>query len=218
MPSNKHTEAPPKCQLHSIGCKGFCESPREVEAELCQQCLEVRDARFARALGDPWHFGYTNYRGEFSQRRATPVRFEFESTEHHREKQWIMHAVDHDRGQMRAFAMADMVLGQKPVLPEVLADIVEVEGRFPGISDDAALRIALLEVMVADLVASGAGKLKEQHDQLRLQAGGMEMDLVMLRERLVIVGSKVKELHHIMAEVGATSPLFDEIQVLCKLT
>lgn len=216
MASSKFTEAPPRCQLHSMGCQGFCETKREVELELCQKCLELRDARFSGAMGDVLHFGYTNYRGEYAERRATPIRFEFTRTEHHPEEQWIMYAMDHDKGY-RAFAVADMVIGNRPILPEVLGDMVEVEKRFPGISDEASLRIAVLEVMVADLIASGAGKFKEEYDQLRLQAGGMEMDTIQLREKLVIVGSKVEELRHIMAEIGATSPLFDEIKTLCKL-
>jgi len=169
MPSSKFTEAPPKCQLHSLGCQGFCDSDREVKEELCQKCLELKDARFSGAKGDAWHFGYTNYRGEYSERRATPIRFEFTHTEHHPEEQWIMFAMDHDKGY-RAFAMADMVLGNKPILPEVLADIVEVESRFPGISDEAALRIAVLEAMVADMVVGGAKVRPDEQQSLALFA------------------------------------------------
>lgn len=194
MPKSKFTEAPPQCQLHSIGCQGFCESPREIEAELCQQCLEVRDARFARALGSPWLFGYTNYRGEYSQRRATPVRFEFESTEHHPEKQWIMHAVDHDKGAMRAFALADM--------------------KFPSGKDK---RVEELEQMIADLVAEGAGKVKEELDLLRLQAGGMQQEIIELREKLVIARSTAIEIKHSMAAQGGSNWRLDEIIERCKL-
>lgn len=109
MPSTKFTEAPPKCQLFPA-CQGFCESEREVAEELCRNCLEVKDARFSGAKGPAWHFGYTNYRGEYSVRRATPIRFEFTSTEHHPEEQWIMFAIDHEKG-LRAFAVADIVFG-----------------------------------------------------------------------------------------------------------
>ena len=154
MPSTKFTEAPPKCQLHSLGCQGFCESKREVEMELCQKCLEVRDARFSGAMGDPWYFGYTNYRGEYSQRRATPIRFEFTRTEHHPEEQWIMYAMDHDKG-FRAFAMADMVLGQKKVVLTLLAEVGEVQKRFPGIPDQVAMRIVALEDMITNMVTTG---------------------------------------------------------------
>lgn len=159
MSRNKFTEAPPQCQLHHA-CRGYCESPREVKEELCQPCLEIKDSRFSGAQGDPWHFGYTNYKGEFSQRRATPVRFEFDSTEHHPEKQWIMFAIDHDKGAMRAFALADVVLGS------------------------GATRINQLEGIVADLVASDAGQVKEENDKIRLEAGGMAVEIAELRSAL----------------------------------
>lgn len=52
-------------------------------------------------------FGYTNYRGEHSTRWATPKRFWWGSTEYHTDPQWLMSAFDHDKGQMRDFALAD---------------------------------------------------------------------------------------------------------------
>ncbi len=52
-------------------------------------------------------FGYTNYRGEFSLRTATPKTIKWTSTEYHPEPQWILSAFDHDKGQMRDFALAD---------------------------------------------------------------------------------------------------------------
>lgn len=231
MPTSKFTEAPPRCQLRSLGCQNFCESPREIELELCRQCLELRDARFSGALGEPIQFGYTNYRGEYSERRATPIRFEFQSTEHHPEQQWIMHAMDHDKG-LRAFALADMVLGyRKPVLPP-FADRQEVKARFPNTSNKAVQRIAELEQMVADLVVTGAsmtladmdiparfshwdnnirekrtlgstmnmtterktaytagftsglGCIEKENQDIRLQAGGMQMELDRKNEAL----------------------------------
>lgn len=154
MASSKFTEAPPRCQLHSMGCQGFCETKREVELELCQKCLELRDARFSGAMGDVLHFGYTNYRGEYSQRRATPIRFEFTRTEHHPDEQWIMYAMDHDKGY-RAFAVADMVLGQKKILLTLLAEVAEVQKRFPGIPNEVAMRIVALEEMIAGMVNTG---------------------------------------------------------------
>lgn len=191
MSSTKHTEAPTRCQLHSIGCQNFCESPREVERELCQQCLEVQDAHRSGAKGPAWHFGYTNYRGEYSQRRATPVRFEFQSTEHHPEKQWIMHAVDHDKGAMRAFALADIVFGlHKAVEPSV--EMMEQGSTVSNYDVSQAMagniyrameamrvirgmprqkinilvamntRVEELEQMVADLVAAGSIMLPER--------------------------------------------------------
>ena len=52
-------------------------------------------------------FSYKNYRGEHSVRWATPKTFWWGSTEYHPEPQWLMSAFDHDKGQMRDFALAD---------------------------------------------------------------------------------------------------------------
>lgn len=52
-------------------------------------------------------FSYTNYRGVPSVRYATPKRWWFGSTEYHPDPQWIMSAMDHDKGQMRDFAVSD---------------------------------------------------------------------------------------------------------------
>lgn len=194
----KPVNTPPQCQLRSMGCQGHCVTERELEFELCQQCLEVRDARLMGASGPAWHFGYTNYRGEFSERRATPIRFEFTSTEHHPEEQWIMYAVDHDKG-MRAFAMADMVLGNKPILPEVLGDMIEVEKRFPGISDEASLRIAMLEVMLANMVVDKAVVKPDEQQQkayfsewdkhVRVRKGfGQTLNMVTERQNAYLAG------------------------------
>jgi hypothetical protein len=55
----------------------------------------------------PIMFGYTNHRGETSQRRATPSHIAFEKTPWHG-PQWIMWAFDLDKLSPRAFAMKDM--------------------------------------------------------------------------------------------------------------
>lgn len=103
------TEATPACQLHPL-CGGHCESPREVKHSFCKKCLIVHDQHWAKAQGDLISFGYVNYRGEFAQRRATPIRFEFGDTEYHPVPQWLMVAIDHDKSAIRYFALKDMVL------------------------------------------------------------------------------------------------------------
>lgn len=60
----------------------------------------------------PLVFGYTNWRGEFSSRRAVPIRIFFGATEHHPEPQWLMEAQDLDKGAVRIFAVREM-LGQQ---------------------------------------------------------------------------------------------------------
>lgn len=48
---------------------------------------------------------YTNHRGERSERRVMPLRWEFQSTEWHATAQWVMWAFDTDKLEMRGFAM-----------------------------------------------------------------------------------------------------------------
>lgn len=186
--TTKITEAPPMCQLHKA-CRGWCETERERQIGLCADCLIIHDQKWTNAKGDVMHFGYRNYRGEFAERRATPIRFHYGNTEHHPEQQWLMEAIDHDKTAIRFFALADMVFGSRPILPEVLGDLAEVQQRFPGVPRQAAERIIELEQMVADLVASGAGKVKEENDLIRLQAGGMQLELDEKNEAL----NKIRE-------------------------
>lgn len=49
---------------------------------------------------------YTNWRGERSTRRVVPMRLEWENNEWHPETQWIMHALDIGKREVRGFALA----------------------------------------------------------------------------------------------------------------
>ena len=51
---------------------------------------------------------YTNYRGETAMRRVVPRVIHFTSNEWHPEPQWIMEALDLDRGEERSFAIKDI--------------------------------------------------------------------------------------------------------------
>lgn len=70
-------------------------------------------AQGTRKPPEPIEFGYTNYRGEYSIRRAVPVRVYFGSTEWHPEPQWLMSAFDLEKGADRDFALKD--IGLRPV-------------------------------------------------------------------------------------------------------
>lgn len=59
-------------------------------------------------------FMYTNYRGETSLRRVKPLRIEFEATEFHPERQWLLVGWDFDRQAERGFAMKDIKDWQAP--------------------------------------------------------------------------------------------------------
>lgn len=51
---------------------------------------------------------YTNWRGERAMRRVRPLTIRFEATEWHEEVQWLMRAVDLERGSTRDFAIKDI--------------------------------------------------------------------------------------------------------------
>lgn len=51
---------------------------------------------------------YTNWRGERSMRRIRPMRISFENSEWHPETQWVLYAIDIDKGMERIFAMKDI--------------------------------------------------------------------------------------------------------------
>ena len=53
---------------------------------------------------------YTNHRGERRERRILPQlnALFFDSTEFHREKQWLMVGFDLEKGETRTFALKDI--------------------------------------------------------------------------------------------------------------
>ncbi len=51
---------------------------------------------------------YTNYRGERRQRLIRPLSTTFENSAYHPDTQWILTAVDVERGVVREFAMKDI--------------------------------------------------------------------------------------------------------------
>ena len=53
-------------------------------------------------------FDYVNYRGEKSHRRVLFQRITYWGNEWHRDPQWLMVALDLDKGVTREFAMKDM--------------------------------------------------------------------------------------------------------------
>jgi hypothetical protein len=58
---------------------------------------------------EPISILYRNYRGSTAIRRIVPSRIWFGSTEWHPEPQWVMEAVDLDKGAERSFAMRDIL-------------------------------------------------------------------------------------------------------------
>lgn len=51
---------------------------------------------------------YTNWRGERSERKIHPLTIAFENNEWHPESQWLLEAVDLEKGQIRTFVMTNI--------------------------------------------------------------------------------------------------------------
>lgn len=51
---------------------------------------------------------YTNWKGVTKVRKIIPIRIEFKSTEWHKEKQWILTALDVEKQEERGFAILDI--------------------------------------------------------------------------------------------------------------
>lgn len=52
---------------------------------------------------------YRNYRGETAVRMVEPSRIWFGATDWHPEPQWVLEALDLDKGVVRSFAMRDIL-------------------------------------------------------------------------------------------------------------
>ena len=64
------------------------------------------------ADADHLHIFYTNHRGESGERRIIPISVRWGSTQWHPETQWLLRAIDVDKGEEREFAMSD--IGTRP--------------------------------------------------------------------------------------------------------
>lgn len=51
---------------------------------------------------------YTNWRGERAGRRILPLDLVFQATEWHPKEQWLLRAIDVEKGDERLFAVADI--------------------------------------------------------------------------------------------------------------
>ncbi|QTA32355.1 hypothetical protein JHY03_25060 [Streptomyces sp. CA-256286] len=57
---------------------------------------------------------YVNYRGEKGWRRVRPLKIWFGSTEWHPGNQWLMDAIDLEKGAERSFALKDIQAWEDP--------------------------------------------------------------------------------------------------------
>jgi predicted DNA-binding transcriptional regulator YafY len=51
---------------------------------------------------------YTNWRGHRAERRIRPLDLRFGSSQWHLTDQWLLHALDVDKDEIREFAMRDI--------------------------------------------------------------------------------------------------------------
>lgn len=79
----------------------------------------------------PLVFTYRNWRGEVSTRRVQPIAVRFGSTEWHPEAQWLLQAIDIDKGEEREFAMKDIAASPAAPGAEVAEAIHAARGFDP---------------------------------------------------------------------------------------
>jgi hypothetical protein len=72
-------------------------------------------------------FVYLNWRGETRVRRVRPGGIRFMETPHHPEMQWILRAVDLDKGEMRSFALRDCDFTSSGIEAFKLAQTKEIQ-------------------------------------------------------------------------------------------
>lgn len=89
----------------------------------------------ASASAEPLSFVYRNWRGEVSERRAVPQYVYFGATEWHPEPQWMMRALDVDKGAVRDFAMRDMAFASAGAGKAEPVTCVACEGHPQALND-----------------------------------------------------------------------------------
>lgn len=84
----------------------------------------------------PLRITYRNWRGEVSERNIVPQSVWFGATEWHPEPQWLLSALDTDKGAARDFALADFGANDDTWRTRALAAEAEVE-RLRGLTTEA---------------------------------------------------------------------------------
>jgi hypothetical protein len=131
--------------------------------------------------GDPVTLTYTNWRGETAQRTIVPQRVWFGSTDWHPEPQWLLTALDAEKGAERDFALKDF--GNPAVQPDAAA------------IREAALREAL-EVCAAEVdqmrkIRRGANNANKMRREL--EADGA-FELLAVLAGMISIGKEVMPL------------------------
>lgn len=59
--------------------------------------------------GQTMRFRYTNWQGDIATRAARVIRLTYGSNEWHKQPQWLLEAFDIEKGEVRLFALKDML-------------------------------------------------------------------------------------------------------------
>ncbi len=86
---------------------------------------------------------YKNWRGEVADRAIRPLRIWWGRTEWHPTSQWLLEAVDVEKGAVRDFALADMVF--HTASPEAFAALEPVQALIAGAAKCLPPNMAVLQ-------------------------------------------------------------------------
>lgn len=92
----------------------YTESKMREHPSLTLEVQPLYASPLVRGDREAIKFGYTNYRGEASERHAVPISIRYGSSQYHKDEQWLMLARDLEKNEDREFAMRDMVLFNPP--------------------------------------------------------------------------------------------------------
>ena len=100
------TAAPtPDCKA----CRTRTKRGFEGQCPACAAERTRRERTVIASCSSTVFLDYTNWKGERRTRRVTPITVDFTSTEWHPEPQWLLTALDLDKGgEVRTFAMKDI--------------------------------------------------------------------------------------------------------------
>ncbi len=105
---------------------------------------------------------YTNWRGEVATRRIIPLETFFGATKWHPEYQWLMTALDVDKGAFRDFALRDCNFSKEPLSLKRCDDLDEgCVGKLDGMIETRDVVVAIVGCFKADVSAADVSRVAE---------------------------------------------------------
>lgn len=114
-----------KCSHYPTLQEQASKALKEAAPTLARELLAHRRASAAPADAQPVTLTYTNWRGETAERSIIPMRVWFGSTDWHPEPQWLLTALDVEKGAGRDFALKDF--GKPPAPADAHPDDLAVD-------------------------------------------------------------------------------------------